>query len=632
MARKQTPPNISTESQQCFVRFANEAIRTVGVNYNLRSRMQEIDRLYQRENDFTAAQQRARLANRLGDSSKMQNVTLPVVMPQVESMLSELTEIFLSSYPIFPIFSKPQLQDAAMQMETIIGEQGVRFGWAAELLQCMRDGLKYNLMGVEVDWKVQKTYAVESRPQEHLTEGSSVETQYEGNAIKRVDMYNAILDVRVPPFEVHTRGEYAGYTEIVGRIEMKQRMLDLNPLYTMNARLAFESGMGQVSTSAASNAVFIPQVNPNALIEPTSIGAGQNVNWMAWAGLEARENAIQYSDCYEWTVLYARIIPAEHKIYRSNSGIPQIWKMIIVNRRVCVFAQQQTNAHNYLPIIVAQATEDGLGWQAKSFADNAAPYQELASALYNSGLASQRRKVYDRFFYDPSRINKADMDRVDPVARIPVKKEGYGKPISEAYQQVPYRDEGIAGILSFGQQVVEMADVANGQNRVQRGQFQKGNKTRHEYQDVMDKSNARPRMTALVLENRFFQPIKHILKLNTLQFQPPTKLFNRNSKEQVQIDPVQLRAAALEFRVADGLLPTDAYINLELFQAIAQMAAQNPILAQGWDIPSMIFYWMKLEGATWIDDFKAQQPTATGAPNANTPSQPGAAPVTPAAV
>ena len=156
---------------------------------------------------------------------------------------------------------------------------------------------------------------------------------------------------------------------------------------------------------------------------------------------------------------------------------------------------------------------------------------------------------------------------------------------------------------------------------MQRGQFQKGNKTRREYEGVMDASNARPRMVALVLENRFYTPIKMILKLNTLQFQPPANVFNRSTKQTVKIDPAQLRAAALEFRMADGLMPTDSMINMELFQSLLQMAATVPGLLAMWDLPGMIFYWLKLDGATWIDDFRIQQPAPGAIPNATVQPQ-----------
>jgi hypothetical protein len=593
----------------------------------MRYRMQEIDRVYQREQDYTTKQRAYRAMNAQGDPTKIQNPVVPIVMPQVETAITDLVELFgLASYPLFPMFSKPEMMDEALQMETVIGEQGVKFGWAAELMAAMRDGLKYNLMATEVVWEDKKVYAVTNDAVNSLKEGTPQETIYSGNAVKRLNPYNMILDMRVPPYRIHDRGEFAGYIEIIGRMELKQRIAEMDPTKTMNAKKAFESGNGTMASSIAStDKYFVPQVNPFAMIDVNNVGMGANINWHAWAGLEDKEGGIQYADMYEVVTLYARILPAEHKIFGNGPNTPQIWKMIIVNRSVVIYAARQNNAHNYLPIIVAQATEGGLDWQDKSFADNAAPYQQIATGLFNSAMASQRRKVYDRIFYDPTRINKSDIDKVDPVARIPVKAEAYGKPVGDAYSVAPYRDEGVPEILQIAASISDMADIANGQNRVARGQFQKGNKTREEYKGTMDNSNARPRMTALVLETRFFTPLKHILKLNTLQYQTAGEMFNRNTKEAVNVDPTKLRAAAMEFRMADGLLPTDSYVNMELFQVIGQMAAQNPMLAQGWDITGMIMYWMKLEGATWIDDFKVATAPGTQPPG----TQPNANPTTP---
>lgn len=601
------PPNVHDKVIQYVQRRTTYQVG----QFNMRQRMQYIDRVFQRESDWTAAQERARAANAAGDSTKVQNTTIPVVAPQVESAANYLSEVFLSSYPLFPIVGKPQLQDAALQMETVIGEHGVEFQWAAELLAAIKDGLRYNLMAVEVDWQKKKTWSVTSNPQKSITEGTSAPTVFQGNSIRRLSPYNLILDTAVNPCEVHTRGDYAGYTEIISRIEMKRRIEELDPTNLTRIKEAFESGDASASLRTSSDAFFIPQVNPQATITSTERGNPQD--WDAWAGI-ADNSKIQYSSFYEWTVLYARILPLDFRMEVENRSTVQIYKMIVVNRKVCIQLQRQTNAHSYLPVIVAAPKEEGLGWQDKSFADTAAPYQEIATALFNSGLESQRRKVYDRILYDPSKINKADIERTSPVARIPVKSEHYGKPLSEAVYQIPYRDDNAPMIFDVSQRVVEMANVAVGSNRVQQGQFQKGNKTRFEVQETMTNSDGRLRMMALILEARFFQPIKHILKFNTLQYQPPVRLYNRNTKSTVEVDPVKLREAALEFRIADGYTPTAKLLGFDTFEAFLNFAAQSPQVQAGYDVMGIIAYWLKLRGATWLEDFKRQTPVGAPTP------------------
>jgi hypothetical protein len=612
-------PRISVETQEKIVDYVKRCSDIVRTQFNMRFRMQYIDQIYQRELNFSTQQMRYKNANLGGDISKLQDITIPVVMPQVETALDTLRDIFLSSYPIFPVVAKPQMEAAALQMETTIGEQSRRFGWSAELLNAMRDGLKYNLMAVEVDWSKIQTYAITNDASVSIKQGSSVQTVYEGNSLRRLDIYNIILDRRVAPYEQHTKAEYVGYTEIISAVELKRRFAELDPTLTFNYKEAINSGGASFTHAINGSNYFVPQVNPQALLDVTVPGAE---DWDAWAGMQQPNAPLKYANAYEWTCLYARIIPSIFGMGGSAVNTPQIYKLLVINRKVCVFAQRMTNAHNYLPIVVAQATEAGLGWQDKSLADNAAPFQFAATAVFKSAMESQRRKVYDRIFYDASRINKADIDNASSVARIPVKTEAYQQPITNAFAVVPYRDDGVTNMFNVVTMLTDQADIANGQNRVQRGQFQKGNKTREEFQQTMNNSDSRPRMVAITLEARFFTPIKEIIKTNTLQFQPPTSIYNQKTQAEVKIDPVKLRSISVEFKLADGLMPSNQLMSVDSFQALFNAAGQNPMISQQYDITGAFFYFLKLQGASWIDEFKIQQPTPQ---NATTPPNPAAA-------
>jgi hypothetical protein len=601
MATLSTPISLSPDSQDRVVIFLKNCLQNPAGISQLRATMIEQDLAYYREKDKTEQTQRTQAANRNGDASQMVNPTVPVVAPQVETGLAYLTEIFLSGYPMFPVVAKPEMIDAALQLETVFGESSIHFQWVQHLAKSLRDGLKYNLMAIECDWQRDKVFTLANSPQKEMIYGVPTETIFEGSKIKHLDVYNLILDTQVAPVDIHKKGDYAGYVELLSRIQLKQLFMDLDTNLTMNATAAFESRSGVVTAGqeGVSGTYYIPSINPRAaLVAPAS-----GTDWMTWAKLDT-EKKIQYSDMYEVATLYARIIPREMGIAGKSGGVPQIYKFIIVNHLVVIFSQRMTNAHNYLPIIVGQPIDDGLAYQTKSFSDQAAPFQALSSALYRSAIQSQRRKVYDRMFYDPSRINKADIDRVDPVARIPIKTEAYGKPISEAISVVPYRDEGVGTILGIAREITEMGNMANGSNRAQQGQFQKGNRTRYEFDEVMQNSDARPRMMAVLLETAFFQPIKHILKSNLLQYQPPATLYNRQQKKEVEIDPVTLRQLTWEFQMADGVLPADKLVNMQLFGQAFQFFAAVPQAAAEWDLAGMFMYQLKLQGARWVDDFK----------------------------
>jgi hypothetical protein len=108
----------------------------------------------------------------------------------------------------------------------------------------------------------------------------------------------------------------------------------------------------------------------------------------------------------------------------------------------------------------------------------------------------------------------------------------------------------------------------------------------------------------MLYETQVFARLKHILKINTLQFQGGTKLYNRQSQEIITVDPIKLRTAVMEFKVGDGLVPTDKVIDADTLQVMMQMMATpgSPIAAQ-FDSASLMTYFLKTQGAD-VNEFK----------------------------
>lgn len=601
-----TAPNqafkVNNDQQQAIVKYANNCVDSLNTVWNLREQFLLKDLYYYRELDRSVEQQRAMVANRAGDPFKIQNLQVPVILPQVESALAYLSGVFLTGYPIFGVVANPALQDQALMLETVIADNSLKFGWPRELIMFMRDGLKYNFGAVEVNWKRCRLPSIINDPVANLKQGTAAtDTFYEGNYLRRLDPYNTIWDKRVQPTRVHIDGEFAGYTELMSRIQLKQLFLDLNTELTMNAKEAFESGTASVSFNGSDSWYYIPQINGMSFVGTSTY---PTTNWLAWAMIDGAQNAISYNNIYEVTTLYGRIIPQDFKMSVSKRNQPQIWKFIIVNRKVVVFVERQTNAHNNLPILFCQPNEDGLGYQTKSFLDNAIPFQSMSTSLWNATIESKRRQVFDRILYDPSRIRKEDIDKVTSVARIPVKQSAYGKPIGESVYAFPYRDDNIADTLQMAESINAMADIANGQNKVDRGQFQKGNKTRTEFVTTMGNSNSRQQLGALMLEHQVYVPMKEMIKLNVLQYQPAAEYYNTDSKNVVSIKPEELRKVALQFKVSDGMLPTEKFINTELLQVFMQTVQTSPLMQAEYDMVSAFAYWCKTQGAQWFEDFK----------------------------
>lgn len=605
-----TPIRISDKSQQAIIQFGIQAYNLLNQQWNLREQMRQVDLAYIREVDWTLDNQRAKLANRSGDTTRIQNVTIPVVMPQVEAATTYQTSVFLTGIPLFGVVADPLYENEARQLESVIDEQAIRWAWKRELMLHFRNGFKYNLAALEVDWCQEITPAFDTDLTYSLQQGKPKELLWEGNRVRNLNPYNVFFDSRVPITEMHRYGEFAGKTELFSRVRLKQFIASLPDKMVENIVTAFESGIGSPLTSGAGiQSYYVPDINQGALLNKNKYAS---TDWLAWANVAAAQEGtkIQYKNMYEVTTLYARIMPIDFGIRVPSPATPQIWKFIIINHKVLIYAERQTNAHNYLPILFSQPLEDGLEYQTKSLATNVKNLQEVSSALMTSVLASRRRAISDRCLYDPSRISADVINSDSPSAKMPVRPSAYGTNIADAVYQFPYRDDQAPQLMQDIQFISNtLANSVTGSNPARQGQFVKGNKTLHEFQDTMGNSTSRDQLCSLLLEDQLFNPLKEILKINILQYQGGTEVYNREQKAQVQVDPLALRKAVLQFKVSDGLVPTDKLINADTMQVALQIIGSSPQIGAAYNLAPFVSYLLKTQGAdmTEFEKSPAQQ-------------------------
>lgn len=592
----QLPAFLPTEkSQASILEFYRQSYRVLNQQWNIREQLRQIDLSYMRETDLTEEQYKAKLANRRGDSTKFQNITLPIVMPQVEAAVTYQQSVFLTGYPIFGVVSHPEFADEALMMDTIIGEQQIRGGWVNELIKTMRDGFKYNIGACEVDWSREVTYSLETNLSKG-DKGQAKEVIWEGNKLNHLDMYNTFWDTRCDPLEVPEWGEFAGYSFLASRTRLKQYLQALPT--RINVKEAFESGYSAPVAFGATGveSYYMPQLNPEALYDLTTAAT---TDWMAWAGLHSnRANSIQYKNMYQITILYGRILPSDFGFKNvPGPNTPQVWKFVIVNNQVIVYAERMTNVHNLIPILFYVPLDDGRGYQTKSFAKNIEPIQEITTALANSSIAARRRAISDRMLFDPSRVSAAALNNDNPTAKIPVRPSAYQDDLSKAVYPFPFRDDQFQINNAEIQFYSALANQISGLNPARQGQFVKGNKTRTEFQEIMSYANGRDQAIAMSTEGSFFTPLKEIIKTNILQYQGGVSLYNREAQVSVNIDPVLLRKAVLAFKVSDGLTPSEKLMDGESLAMAMQTMAAVPQLAAGFNVPQMFSYLMKSRGA-----------------------------------
>jgi len=597
MAATQTFP-LSKTTQEGLIQYHRTASTLVDRQWNIREQMRQIDLAYIREQDYTIENRRAQIANAYGDSNKIQNVTIPIIKPQVQAAKAYQAAIFLTDYPIFGVVSDPQFISAAKQMQAVIEENSVRGAWARELLLFFGDGFKYNLSAIEVAWHSVATAALETDLS--LKAGAEArvkEVIWQGNCLKRWDPYNTYFDSRCEAYDIPTKGEFCGRTEIMSRTALKTFINSLSNKIIENVIPAFSSPslLNVGDAGAYGSSYYLPAINPNALMDPDTLGS---FDWLGWIGMKNQtlgSNQINYRGVYEVSTEYVRIIPSDFQLRVPAPNTPQVWKLIIVNHSVIIYAERQTNAHEKIPVFFGCPAEDGLSYQTKSLASDALPFQQVSSALMNSVLAARRRSVTDRLLYDPSRVSEAHINSPNPSAKIPVRPAAYGKPVGESVYQFPYRDDQSGLIMQEIQSLAGFASTLGGQNPARQGQFVKGNKTDGQWSSTMSNATSQDQMTALLYEAQVFTPIKEVLKLNMLQYQGAGSIYSPSQRKNVQIDPLELRKAVLNFKVTDGLLPSEKVISSDALKMGMQVIGTSQAIAGAYNIGPLFSYIMKAE-------------------------------------
>jgi hypothetical protein len=124
-----------------------------------------------------------------------------------------------------------------------------------------------------------------------------------------------------------------------------------------------------------------------------------------------------------------------------------------------------------------------------------------------------------------------------------------------------------------------------------------------EFESVMANANGRDQVTSMLIESQLMTPLKEILKINILQYQGGVSLFNRDKEQVVNIDPVALRKAVLDFKISDGLTPSDKLINSDTLQVAMQVIGSSPQIAAGYNLAPMFSYFIKTQGGR-ISEFE----------------------------
>lgn len=499
-------------------------------------------------------------------------VTLPVISPQVDTMVAYLSATFLSTSQIFPVTTKFSATEVSDAVNTLFTKYASDFEWRRNIVLCFKDAARYNHMFCECTWQtknVEQTSAeiAAKLPAKQIAAGFS---------IKHLSPRTVLYDTTVEMSRISTDGVYAGYTEQLSVIALRRFLRNL-----------------------PDNSMWAHRID--TIIEVT--GNGHGISSFSTI-LDDRPLPLfgTRTETMEVATLYVRLLSNDFLLRKAKKNSIDTYKIIVVGGLYIVYIALLDNAHDRLPIVCGVPNETSLGTVATSIPEDLIDLQILASNLMSTEFESNKKVVADRKYYDSEVYSKAQIENPNAGACV-AKRQHSTKSLTEGVYHVPYNDPALGTRPNLAALIMQQALTITGQNQVMTGQFVRGNKTNAQFNEVLAKSDARQVALAIMLEDQFFSSIKTILLHDFIQYQPPVTIYNYETKSEVSYSPSAIANSDMDFAINDALRADTTMPSPEVVSVLMQTIQANEELAGLYDLAKLFAYYNKILGIKDIDKF-----------------------------
>ena len=549
------------------------------------------------------------------------------VVPPTQLMLAfaddlsaYLTSVFASKAQMFDVDDLPDELEITGAIDRKLSADSEDQRWQVEMVAAMQNAVKYNRSPVEI----------------RLTpEGKT--------KFKALCPHNTFYDSSVMQRNVATDAMFAGYVSLVNLAEVYRDMVATpegfrtklghlfatNPLAAVSAliamlhdgnsfsmkskkswslvsgvdigyhtpwrQLAYGANSGSSAADTEHNSSGVNTYNWGAFLDDV-----KNVNVTAEADTAERIAAKTRAagGKFERFVMYRRGrpdwlgLPAERwgdgANTAANSKLP-VYKITILNGVGLLAVEPIAEDHGMIPIVFGGVTVDTDGVAPLGFSYRLAPLQAYDKKGARARIAAIRRALADKIAYNSQMIDPAHMKDRTSDQRIPVNPKTLNDPdrpfdIRSAMYQLPSDMSGLSAILGDQNWVMDTARRVTGNSLQMQGGRTPGNKIAAEANREASISESRFRVYALSWQQTFMQTAKRLIRSNVLQ-QPNLLLYRDPVDGQMKaVDPARLAKIQWDFKMSDGMLPTEDTVSPDVLNAMFTMIVQIPQLQQDFPI------------------------------------------------
>lgn len=539
---------------------------------------------------------RREIDNRKGQGPKPVDANLQLIVSKVEDIVTYIMGVTCPDTGMYAAYAPKEQQQVANAFALLMNQHGEEFEHYRHYCVGTYNAMKYNIGGWVNEWEERYGILISNDAETgEVTRREAVISQ--GNANIAFDPYNTLLDPAVSPIDINREGEFFATVEIVTKFKLQ---FDEQQGKVFLGKKWEEKLSGKAALSYYRDKPIVRE------LFPASAGNGR-VDHISV--LTAGANKDGPLDIYERMFFYCRIIPSKFGL-SSPFGDPdkfQIWRFTVINGTTIVRAVHLHNAHGMLPIAVTMPSENNLGTETKSMAEQMIPLQRFASFQMNVKQRADRKKLYGVLVYDQELIPL--MEHADALGgKVPARTPRHNqKSIRESFAVINdtpdtanvMRDIGdIAGLMDRmfpSDNVRQVADLERA--------------TKYQAAATVQSSNRRNHKTAKIVNDQAISKLRHMMMYNIYEFQPAIDLVDERTGDIMSIDPSTLRNTKLQFSISDGLKGIDRLMLLSNMMEITNMILQSAMANQQLDVIAWINYMTQLMGdKTDVNDFRIISP------------------------
>lgn len=533
--------------------------------------------------------------------AKNVNVSPPVIVPMsyatLETLLTYVTNAFIQT----PIFRYTGLGNedtlGAILLELIVDTHCRKSKVGLNLHTQFRDAFSYGFGVVGASWERQMGKKTVKQDTGFISSLSDIFKKtgvkrvtkdaivWEGNRLDNIDPYMFLPDSGVPITEIQ-RGEYVGW-------------IDRTNLVTILGDEQTDDDMF--------NARYLKHFTATSALTKTGDDdrARRERVWRN-RGMSTETSPVDI------VYMYCNIIPFDYGL--GDSEYPEKWLFMVGGDQVLLKAQPLNLNHGQYPIGIAAPDFDGYSSSPIARMEVIYGLQETMDWMFSSHVANVKKAINDMLVVDPSLVNINDLRNPGPGRLLRLRRSAWGRGVEGAVKQLSVMDvtqghmKDTSTIIDLIQRVSAASDPLQGIMR-QSGERKSATEARNSRQGALSRVEKASKLMSL----QSMQDIAYMFASHTQQLMEDDTYVNiagrmeedlrkeYGTDQRVKVKPEDL---IIDYDVvihdgsSPGGEPADLWVNLY------QIMAQNPEIAQQFDMVRVFKHIARQLGAKNVDDFQ----------------------------